>query len=167
MQNIVKTTLVACLMVIGVDIRPAFAAPHTDDTLKTMIDNLGYTSSVTTQGTTKSYWIPVTLPDNSYTVQTYLQLSSDKTELWIVASLSKIPQGKSVPPSVLQGMLVENDTITPKSFSLGKTNNTFYLNMRVRNDNVTPALLRQSIDSMTAILTQTESLWATDKWPAH
>jgi len=167
MQNIVKTTLAACLLVIGVAIQPAFAAPLTDDSLKTMIDNLGYTSSVTTQGATKSFWIPVTLPDNSYTVQTFLQLSSDKTELWIVATLSKIPPGKTVPPSVLMGMLIENDTITPKSFSLSKTSNTFYLNMRVRNDNVTPALLRQSIDAMTAILTRTEPLWATDKWPAH
>ena len=50
MQNIVKTTLAACLLVIGVAIQPAFAAPLTDDSLKTMIDNLDLGNNITLMG---------------------------------------------------------------------------------------------------------------------
>jgi hypothetical protein len=166
MPKLLKTMLVASLLVIGAAAHPAFATPLTEASLKAMIQNMGYTVTETTSDNAKNEWISVTLPDNSYTIQMYFQLSSDKTELWLIANLSKIPPGKPVPASALMGMLVENDTIAPKCFSIGKTNSTIYLNGRTRNDNVTPAVLRQNLDTFTGILTRTEAFWAPDKWPA-
>jgi hypothetical protein len=166
MRKLARIVFVTSLLVITALIRPSFAAPLDDNGVKTLITNLGYTTTVTTSNNINSYWFTVGLPDNSYNIQFYLQLSADKTELWLVAALFKIPPGKTAPQSALMGLLTENDAITPKSFSYNKGMNTFYLNARMRNDNVTPAQVRQAIDSMTSILSQTEPFWVPDKWPA-
>lgn len=166
MRKIIETILVASLLLISVAVRPASAAPLDDASLKAMITNLGYTTTETAANGVTTHWISATLADNSYTVQIYFQLSSDKINLWVIASLFAVPKGKTVPNDALLGMLIENDTIAPKSFSIGKANSTIYLNSMLPNNGVTPVQLRQTVDSLTNILGQTESYWVPEKWAA-
>ena len=91
--------VMACLFLVGA--QQAKAAPLTEDTLKAMLENLGYTVTVTGDKVPHYFKIDETAPVNDLTFTITFDLSSDKgnTVLWIYSALYEIPQGKPAPSS--------------------------------------------------------------------
>jgi hypothetical protein len=142
---------------------PATAVPLTDDALKTMLENFGYT--VTVGGDKiKTYKFEDSLPDDSLTFTITASISSDKSLLWLFTGLYKMPEGKMPPSSAMLALLAKNDSIGPDFFSYDEGGKLFYLNASAANTDITPAVLRQKIKNFIATLVSTRDLWTPEKW---
>ena len=142
---------------------PAKAAPLTDDGLKGMLENLGYTVTVSGDKAPHRYKIDESGTDLNYTVT--LELSSDKgTVLWIYAGLYEIPADKPAPSAALLALLAKNDDIGPMFFSYNTGNKLLYLNAPTANSDITPAILRQKIRNFVQKMDSTYSLWDVKSW---
>jgi hypothetical protein len=142
---------------------PVTAAPLADDTLKAMLENLGYT--VTVGGDKiKTFKFEDSLPDDSLTFTITASISSDKSLLWLFTGLYKMPEGKTPPSGAMLALLAKNDTIGPDFFSYDDGGKLFYLNASAANIDITPAILRQKIKNFIATLGSTRDLWTPEKW---
>ncbi|HZT20054.1 MAG TPA: hypothetical protein VFA23_11680 [Dongiaceae bacterium] len=162
MRKCLGVSIAICLLLLGG--LPAWAAPLTDDALKTMLENLGYPVEVKSDSGGKRYQFKESLPDGSLTFTITAELSSDKTTIWIFTGLFAIPEGKKAPSSILLAMLQKNDEIGPQFFSYGGNAKLFYLNYPSPNADVTPAVMRQRLKSFLTNLGTTRNLWDPDKW---
>jgi len=142
---------------------PAKAAPLTDDGLKGMLENLGYTVTVSGDKAPHRYKIDESGNDLNYTVT--LELSADKgTVLWIYAGLYEIPADKPAPSAALLALLAKNDDIGPMFFSYNTGNKLLYLNAPTSNVDLTPQILRQKIRNFVQKMDSTYSLWDVKSW---
>src|SRR5690348_2608253 len=153
-----------CLFLAGM--APAKAAPLTEDTLKAMLENLGYTVTVTGDKVPHHFKIDESAPINDLTFTITFDLSSakDATVLWIYAGLYEIPADKPAPSSALLALLAKNDEIGPTFFSYSTDNKLLYLNAPTGNVDITPAVLRLKIKNFITKLDSTYSLWNVPKW---
>jgi hypothetical protein len=110
-----------CMFLAGA--AAAKAAPLTDDTLKAMLENLGYSVTVTGDKPPRHFKVDESAPVNGLDFTITFDLSSDKdaTTLWIYASLYEIPADKPAPSSALLALLAKNDEIGPIFFSYATT----------------------------------------------
>jgi len=153
-----------CLFLAGM--APAKAAPLTEDTLKSMLEGLGYTVTVTGDKVPHHFKIEESAPVNDLTFTITFDLSTDKgnTVLWIYAGLYEIPQGKPAPSSALLALLAKNDEIGPMFFSYAESNRFLYLNAPTANNDITPVVLRQKIRNFIDKMDSTYSLWNVKDW---
>ena len=154
--------VVACLFLVGA--QQAKAAPLTEDTLKSMLENLGYDVTVSGDKPPHHYKIGETGANLDYTIS--LELSTDKgnTVLWIYAGLYEVPSDKPVPSVPLLALLAKNDDIGPTFFSYATSNKLLYLNAPTANVDITPPVLRQKIRNFVSKLDSTYSLWNVKDW---
>jgi hypothetical protein len=148
-----------CMFLAGA--AAAKAAPLTDDTLKAMLENLGYSVTVTGDKPPRHFKVDESAPVNGLDFTITFDLSSDKdaTTLWIYAGLYEIPADKPAPSSALLALLAKNDEIGPIFFSYATSNKLLYLNAPTANVDITPVLLRQKIKNFIAKMDSTYSLW--------
>ncbi|HEX4569702.1 MAG TPA: hypothetical protein VH184_04695 [Dongiaceae bacterium] len=152
--------VVACLFLVGA--QQAKAAPLTEDTLKSMLENLGYDVTVSGDKPPHHYKIGESGSNLDYTIS--LELSTDKgnTILWIYAGLYEVPS--PTPSAPLLALLAKNDEIGPTFFSYATSNKLMYLNAPTANIDITPAILRQKIRNFVTKLDSTYSLWNVKDW---
>jgi hypothetical protein len=150
-----------CMFLVGA--AAAKAAPLTDDTLKAMLENLGYTVTVTGDKPPRHFKVDESAPVNALDFTITFDLS-DPTMLWIYAGLYTIPAGKPAPSSALLALLAKNDEIGPVFFSYNADNKLLYLNAPTANVDITPVLLRQKIKDFIAKMDSTYSLWNVKAW---
>ena len=153
-----------CMFLVGD--AAAKAAPLTDDTLKAMLENLGYTVTVTGDKPPRHFKVDESAPVNSldFTITFDLSSAQDATVLWIYAGLYEIPAGKPAPSSALLALLAKNDEIGPIFFSYNTDNKLLYLNAPTANVDITPAVLRQKIKTFIGRMDSTYSLWNVKTW---
>src|SRR6266481_2782762 len=101
MRRYLGTVVAMCVFLVGAV--AAKAAPLTDDTLKAMLENLGYTVTVTGDKPPRHFKVQESAPVNAldFTITFDLSSAKDATVLWIYAGLYEIPAGKPVPSSAL------------------------------------------------------------------
>jgi hypothetical protein len=164
MRTCLGIVMAMCLFLAGGV--QAQAAPLTDDTLKAMLENLGYTVTVTGDKAPRHFKVDESAPINSldFTITFDLSSAKDATVLWIYAGLYEIPAGKPAPSSALLALLAKNDEIGPIFFSYNADNKLLYLNAPTANVDITPAVLRQKIKNFITKLDSTYSLWNVPKW---
>jgi hypothetical protein len=153
-----------CLFLAGA--AAAKAAPLTDDTLKAMLENLGYTVTVTGDKAPRHFKVDESAPVNAldFAITFYLSSAKDAPVLWIYAGLYEIPADKPAPSSALLALLAKNDEIGPIFFSYNTSNKVLYLNSPTANVDITPVLLRQTIKNFIAKMDSTYSLWNVKAW---
>ena len=153
-----------CMFLVGA--AAAKAAPLTDDTLKAMLENLGYTVTVTGDKPPRHFKVDESAPVNAidFTITFDLSAAKDATVLWIYAGLYEIPAGKPAPSRALLALLAKNDEIGPTFFSYSTDNKLMYLNAPTANVDITPAVLRLKIKNFITKLDSTYSLWNVPKW---
>jgi hypothetical protein len=88
-------------------------------------------------------------------------LSADGTMLWLSFPLSDLPDNVD-DAAALKKLLAENDKLGPSYFSL--SGKRFYLETPVANLEMTPAKLRQNIDSSLATVKSSQKLWDVKTW---
>ena len=164
MRTCLGIVVAMCLFLVGA--AEAKAAPLTDDTLKAMLENLGYTVTVTSDKPPRHFRIDETAPVNDldFTITFNLSTAKDPTVLWIYAGLYEIPADKPAPSSALLALLAKNDEIGPTFFSYSTDNKLLYLNAPTANVDITPAVLRLKIKNFITKLDSTYSLWNVPKW---
>jgi hypothetical protein len=155
--------VVGCLFLIGA--QQAKATPLTDDTLKSMLENLGYSVEVSGDKPPKDFKIHESAPDGSldYTITFELSAGTGST-LWIFAGLYSIPTDKPPPSSALLALLAKNDEIGPVFFSYSTHNKLLYLNAPTPNVDITPQILRQKIKNFVSNMASTYPLWNVKDW---
>jgi hypothetical protein len=162
MRTYLGIVITMCLFLVGAG--SAQAAQLTDETLKTMLENLGYTVEEGGTRDAKTLKFKESLADNSLTFTITMDFSSDKTMVWIYTGLYSVPEGKTAPSSALLALLAKNDDIGPEFFSYSVSNKLLYLNYPAPNTDVTPAVLRRRLKSFLADLDETRDLWDPEKW---
>ncbi|HYB62247.1 MAG TPA: hypothetical protein VEH50_12320 [Methylomirabilota bacterium] len=152
----------ACLLFSSVAMR-AQGTQVTPESLKTMLENLGYvTTSSTNSDGVVTYEIKLTPQD--WSIVTDVNLSKDQSNIWMWAILTKIPDGQMFDPDTLLTMLKENDSMGPFFFSYTDASRRFFINLALANQNVTPAKLRSELDQLAGNVTRTQNLWDPTKW---
>jgi hypothetical protein len=133
----------------------------TDESLKEMLENMGYTPEVIRNGNGQVFY-KISMKSDGWDFIQYVTLSTDKTNVWFLVSLADVPDDlTSVEP--LKKLLAENNKIGPCHFTLdGKT---IWMRLQIANSDVTPARLRTSIDTMNSNVKSTYGLWNTSAWP--
>src|SRR4029079_914159 len=144
----------------------AKAAPLTDDTLKAMLENLGYQVTVTGDKPPRHFKVDesATIKSIDFTITFDLSSEKDATTLWIYAALYEIPADKPAPSSALLALLAKNDEIGPTFFSYATSNKLLYLNAPTANVDITPVVLRQKINNFIGKMDSTYSLWNVKEW---
>jgi hypothetical protein len=164
--NVMRTWLwiamALCLFLAGAG--SAKAAPLTDDGLKAMLDNLGYTVTVSGDKAPHRYKIEESGTNLDYTMTIELSADKDNAVLWIYAGLYTVPDDKPAPSAALLALLAKNDEIGPVFFSYSASNKFLYLNAPTANIDMTPAVLRQKIRNFVSKLDSTYSLWNVKDW---
>jgi hypothetical protein len=148
-----------CMFLVGAP--AAKAAPLTDDTLKAMLENLGYSVTVTGDKAPRHFKVQESAPVSSldFTITFDLSSAKDATMLWIYSALYEIPADKPASSNALLALLAKNDEIGPIFFSYNTDNKLLYLNAPTANADITPVVLRQKIKNFIGKMDSTYSLW--------
>ncbi len=135
----------------------------TPESMKTMIENLGYTTTSSTNSDGVVTY-NITLTPQGWTIDTDVNLSKDQSNIWMWANLTKIPDGQVFDADTLITMLKENDTMGPFFFSYSDSSRRFFINLALSNQNVTPAKMRAELDALAANVVRTQNMWDPTKW---
>jgi hypothetical protein len=139
----------------------ATSATLTDEGLKETLERMGYELEVT-KSTTGTPMYKVKLDQGGWSFVIYVSLSPDKSMVWLAAPLQDLPAGDKVPEAILEKLLQKTDELGPAHFSL--KGRRLYLNLPLENGNITPARLRQALDSTATNVKDTAAYWSPDKW---
>jgi hypothetical protein len=134
--------------------------------LKTMLDGMGLDEvkeNKNDKGEVVSY--SVNIQRAPWTFWISVSLSPDKTNVWLNAWLSKVPDPGNVPPKVLLGLLAANEKIWPAYFIYSETWTQFRLSMPVPNRDVKAKDLRKQLDLTCSMIQEYAPLWNPEKWP--
>jgi hypothetical protein len=131
--------------------------PLSNDSLKTMLDNMGYAPSALSKG----YLVAIKRDTWTYNMQ--LVLSDDQTKLGINANLGKVDDPDSVAAATWLKLLQDNADTDPSHFYFDKDQKKLYLHRVLDNRSITPAFLRQQIDAFCGNIHDTSADWAFTK----
>jgi hypothetical protein len=146
-------------------IAPAAAAqpPLTDESLLTMLKNMGYTPEVEkTLNGRNCYKLSIDRAGLTYAIN--ISLSGDKTRLWINAWLSDVPEKEPISADRLLDLLEGNWTYGPAHFRYYSKFRMLNLGLGVDNHDITPSVLREQLETFSNTLTKSEPLWNVKKW---
>ncbi|MCW3098858.1 MAG: hypothetical protein JWL77_4476 [Chthonomonadaceae bacterium] len=127
--------------------------PLTDDTLKAMLDNMGYEPKKLSKG----YLLAI--KQDTWTLNMQLVISPDGRKMGLNANLGKVDDLATVSASQWMDLLVSNGDIDPSAFYFDKEQKKLYLHRSFDNRAVTPPILRKELDNFAANIRQTEPLW--------
>jgi len=135
----------------------------TDDSLKTMLDNLGYDVRASKSADGKPMYY-VKLKRDTWEFEISVVLRSDISMLWLTCGVADLPPTDKVPAEVLEKMLAKSDELGPTHFGMKKSRRV-YLNCPLQNKDITPASLRKNLEQLADDVKGTEDLWNPKKWP--
>jgi hypothetical protein len=125
----------------------------TDDSLKSMLDNMGYEPKKLTKG------YLLVIKQDTWTLNMQLVISPDGRKLGLNANLGKVDDLATVPASQWIDLLVSNGDIDPSFFYVDKEQKKLYLHRSFDNRAVAPAILRKELDNFATNIRQTNALW--------
>jgi hypothetical protein len=128
-----------------------------NDSLKTMLDNMGYSPSPLSKG----YLIAIKQDTWTYNMQ--LVLSPNGTKLGINANLGKVDDPTAVTADQWRILLEKNGDIDPSAFYFDKDQGKLYLHRTLDNRDLTPAIIRDQVTNFCSNIHDTESVWAFTK----
>jgi hypothetical protein len=139
-------------------------APLTDDSLKKMLDGLGYDDVKETKTKTGSSF-ECKITQGTWTFYVTAALSSDKTNLWLTSFLSNLPADEKVPAARVLALLSANGTSSGPFFEYVQDGKQLYVAERVPNRGINAKVLRAEIAGVTSFVQSTQNLWE-PKWDA-
>ena len=124
-----------------------------NDSLKTMLDGLGYEPKALSKG------YLVAIKKDTWTINIQLVLSPDQTKLGLNANLGSIEKFEDVPAATWLDLLSENGKIDPSSFYVDKEQKKLYLHRVMDNRAITPAYIRTQVEAFASNIKDTNELW--------
>jgi len=124
----------------------------TNDSLKTMLDGLGYEPKALSKG----YLLAI--KQDTWTLNMQLVLSSDGTKLGMNANLGMVDLD-AASASTWLNLLESNGDIDPSAFYVDRDQKKLYLHRSLDNRDVTAAFLRGQIEAFGNNIRNTEAIW--------
>ena len=131
--------------------------------LHTMLDNMGL-SPTTGSYNDGSKYENITESHGDWNFNFTLNLSPDTTNIWITLWLNQVKDPNNAKASDWYNPLAMQGSLWPAYFSFETSDNEITANLAVANSNVTPALMRNTLDNFMNNLSATSSAWDTSKW---
>jgi len=150
---ILATVLCGSLVFLPFTAKQDDAAKLDNDSLKSMLDNMGYAPKALSSG----YLISVKRDSWTYNMQ--LVLSDDQTKLGINANLGSVDDTSTVTADQWRTLLEKNESVDPSSFYFSKDQHKLYLHRVVDNRAITPEVLRVQVDHFCSDIHDTSDSW--------
>lgn len=125
----------------------------TNDSLKTILDNMGYEPKKLTNG----YLLAI--KQDTWTLNMQLVISPDTRKLGLNSNLGLVEDPSAIKASEWMNLLISNGEIDPSAFYFSKDQKKLYLHRSFDNRAVTPAVMRREIDNFANTITKTADLW--------
>ncbi len=133
------------------------AAPLTDESLLTMLQNMGYDPKADKLEKTTIYTI--TIEQGTWTYYIDVMLSNDKDQLWITSSVADVPADGKVPAEMLLQLLQENNDIGPAAVYYDKQFKKIKVGLPLLNHGgVSPASFRTYLSDYMKDVTAVQKL---------
>lgn len=140
-------------------------APLQADSLQVMLQQLGYEHEPLRNAEGQVYGYLVKVPQGSWTVKIVVEVIPNGRFVFVTAWLDRVPEGSTVPTTVLTRMLKENMHIEPASLFFDEQTQTFAFNIPLYNNGgITLEGLKYHIDFMAALVVRLEPVWNPQKW---
>jgi len=124
-----------------------------DDTLKTVLDNMGYEPKKLSKG----YLLAI--KQSTWTINMQVVLSPDNRKLGLNSNLGVVEDPASIQAAQWMNLLIANGDIDPSAFYFDKTQKKLYLHRSFDNRAITPAILKKEIENFAGNVQKTEDLW--------
>lgn len=124
-----------------------------NDSLKTMLDNMGYAPSALSKG----YLLAI--KQDSWTYNMQVVLSGDGTKLGLNANLGTVDSPDDISAATWLKLLEDNSDYDPSAFYFDKDAKKLYLHRVIDNRGITPAVLRQQIDNFVGNIHDSADDW--------
>jgi hypothetical protein len=125
----------------------------TNDSLRALLDNLGYEPKKLTSG----YLVAIKKDGWTYNMQ--FVLSDDKTKIGLNANLGLIEKLDAVTAPQWMGLLTANKDIDPSFFYVDKDQKKLYMHRVLDNRAITPSYIRQQTDNFCGNIKETSDAW--------
>ena len=150
---LLATALCGSLVFLPFAAKQNEAATLDNDSLKTMLDNMGYAP----KSLSKGYLIAVQRDGWTYNMQ--LVISGDQTKVGINANLGSVDDPTTVNADQWRTLLEKNSDIDPSAFYFDKDQHKLYLHRVVDNRALTAEILRKQIDNFCSNIHDTSDSW--------
>lgn len=101
----------------------------------------------------------VTITRDNWKVHSLLSVTPDGSRLWLECKFPPVEEPGRAPAAFWLRLLEENERIAPAHFVFKKEDRRVHLYKTIDNVQITPARLRQEIDSFDRTVRQTQSVW--------
>jgi hypothetical protein len=119
-----------------------------------MLADLGFNPRLSLESDGKSVRYDLEFPSGDWTMRPWVSISTDQTNIWFGANLAEVGASEAVPPAALLGLLEQNVDLWPAYVYYYKDHQRLRLNKPVKNQDVTPAKLRQEMETFTDAVKQ-------------
>jgi hypothetical protein len=168
MRKFILAVAVMALGFTGVlagDAKPTGKA-LTDGELFTMLENMGYEVMVKPKetDTVKPITVKVTRGDFPIDIPMTIMLSGDKSTVYFFVNLAELTAKDLGNAERLLKLLELNDTGGKNQFRVNPKTKQLWLTRITNNTGLTPAVLKQQVESLAATVVETRDHWDTKKW---
>lgn len=138
----------------------------TVDSLETMLENMGYEPKAGKYNDGTKY-LTVSIARGTWTFAIGLDLSPDKSQIWLSSYLAEVKDPAKVKPEPLLKLLEANNAIWPCYFVYFTSHNGLSIYRPLKNLDLKPALLKNTLESHMNAIESTAGLWDVSKWTAE
>ncbi|MDB5307316.1 MAG: hypothetical protein JWO38_1518 [Gemmataceae bacterium] len=139
--------------------------PLTLDTLRTMLENMGYEIEDVKNKDGKVAGFRLKIEQEGWTHRVVVDISPSGQWVWLTSWLTTPPKGTTVPPDIYRKMLEANFTNGLPFFSIDPTDGAPRVQTPLLNRGVvTPAVMRRQVDGLLSTVRQTAGVWDPEKW---
>lgn len=132
--------------------------PLTDDTLKQMLENLGYTPQPVKLPTGESVFM-LTVPRGTWTMRLSVGVTKDGKMVGIFYTLGNSVDPNKVESIRWQSLMENNVTLAPCVFAFHAQSKIILMYVNLKNLDISPAELRQWIDATMDVVIATHDKW--------
>jgi hypothetical protein len=144
--------------------QPAVQAvpPLTDAALLEMIQKMGYEAQI--EKTDKGNIYSLNIKRGTWTYIIDVSLSPSKTKLWLSGWLSELPPNEKISVDKLLDLLEGSWTYGPAHFRYHKKFRQLNIGLCLDNREISPAVLREQLESFMETMKKSELLWNAKMW---
>ncbi len=135
----------------------------TTESLATMLENMGYEPK-TGQYSDGSKYLSLAVARGTWTFGIGLDISPDKSQIWLSSYLAEVKEPDKVKPEPLMKLLEANNSVWPCYFVYFTQSKGLSLYRPLKNLDVKPALLKNTLEAHMNAIETTAPLWDVAKW---
>lgn len=135
----------------------------TMESLQAMLENMGYEPKAG-QYSDGAKYLTVAIPRGTWTFAIGFDLSPDKSQIWLSSYLAEVKEPSKVKPEPLYKLLEANNAIWPCYFVYFTSSNGLSIYRPLKNLDVKPALMKNTLESHMTAIESTAGLWDVSKW---